>query len=140
MNATMLSILEKRKEDLRAAKALEEKKQRIEKSRQDIGHAVDIRERIRWIRRTSYTDSTDEVDSLDDIHWWPGIIYKDHGELMLDINKSEWFQRVIFGSCVYISCPFFFELLYKIKLEIVRNFFLRVSLLVSEYCIIIKIK
>jgi len=86
MNATMLSILEKRKEDLRAAKALEEKKQRIEKSRQDIGHAVDIRERIRWIRRTSYTDSTDEVDSLDDIHWWSGVIYKDHGELMLDVK------------------------------------------------------
>ena len=86
MNVTMLSILEKRKEDLRVAKALEEKKQRIGKSRQDTGHAVDTRERIRWMRRTRYTDSTDEVDSLDEIHWWPGVIYKDHGELMLDVK------------------------------------------------------
>jgi len=67
MNVTMLSILEKRKEDLRVAKALEEKKQS-------------------WMRRTRYTDSTDEVDSLDEIHWWPGVIYKDHGELILDVK------------------------------------------------------
>ena len=29
-----------------------------------------------------------EVDSVNDIHWWSGVIYGDYCELMLDINKD----------------------------------------------------
>ena len=91
MNATMLSILEKRKEDFRVAKTLEEKKQRIEKV-----YRIMV---ISWIFEkgfvvSSYTDSTDEVDFLDDIHWWPGVICKDHWEFMLDVNKKITFSEV----------------------------------------------
>eukprot|EP00559_Dactyliosolen_fragilissimus_P003006 CAMPEP_0184863322 /NCGR_PEP_ID=MMETSP0580-20130426/10510_1 /TAXON_ID=1118495 /ORGANISM="Dactyliosolen fragilissimus" /LENGTH=1256 /DNA_ID=CAMNT_0027361591 /DNA_START=116 /DNA_END=3886 /DNA_ORIENTATION=+ len=54
-----------------------------------VGNLVSIRDRICWVRLPSYPADKKQGSIDGVIHWWPGILYKNFGELMCDIDRGQ---------------------------------------------------